>query len=131
MEEPTTTPKKRKQIPFWQWALIGIITCSLTLVAVQRVNAAKPQLDIKNSGTTPITVVHRGNTIVIAPGQTWHFRFWPGDSATLHAGETVAAPSRTVTLERTGMESGMLSTVPVEVRVEGGSNILFEYSGVR
>ena len=131
MEQPTQTPKTKSKIPILRWVLIGCMTFTLTLFAVRRFNAAKPQLDIKNSGATPITVVHRGNTILMAPGQTWHFRFWPGDPVTLHAGETVAAPSRTVTLERKGMESGMLSTVPVDVRVEGASNIVFEYTGVR
>ena len=94
---------------------------------MQRFNAARPQLDIKNTGATPVTVQHSGESFVVQPGQTWHIRFREGDALILHAGETVAAPSQTVTLERRGMESGMLSRVPVEVRVEGTTNIVFEY----
>ena len=131
MEQPTQTPKPKLKVSLLQWLLIGCITSTLTLFAVRRFNAFRPQLDIKNSGSIPITVVHRGDTLVIGPGQTWHLRFSQNDPMTLHAGESVAAPSRTISLERRGMESGMLSRVPVEVRVEGTTNIVFEYSGAR
>lgn len=50
---------------------------------------------------------------------------------TLHAGDSLSAPSRTVTLEGQGMESGMFSRVPVEVRAEGTSNIVIEYVGTK
>lgn len=131
MEQPAQTPKPKLKIPLHQWLLIGCLTCFLTLIAVRRFNAYRPQLDIKNSGSIPITVVHRGETLVIRPGQTWHLRFSENDPMRLHAGESVAAPSRTISLERRGMEPGMLSTVPVEVRVEGTSNIVFEYVGAK
>lgn len=108
---------------------IAIITCTVTLVAVRQFNAAKPQLDIKNTGSTAVTVLHSGDTLVVQPGQTWHFRYWPGDAITIHA-EDPTVPSQTMTLERRGMEPGMLSTVPVEVRVDATSKeIVFEYTG--
>ena len=128
MEQPTKTPKATSKIPLHRWLLIGIITLTLTLFAVQRFNTLKPQLDIKNTGGTPVTVQHRGDSFVVQSGQTWHIRFRPGETMILHAGETVAAPSRTVILERRGLQSGMLSRVPVEVIVEGITNILFKYS---
>ena len=131
MEQPTQTPKPKSKISLLQWLLIGGITITLTLFAVHWFNSVKPQLDIKNTGATPVAVQHRDNFFVIQPGQTWHIRFFEGDALVLHAGATVEAPSRTVTLERRGMESGILSTVPVEVRVGGTANIVFEYSGER
>ena len=131
MEQPAQTPKPKLKVSITQWLLIGCITFTLTLFAVQRFNAARPQLDIKNTGATPVTVQHSSESFVVQPGQTWHIRFREGDALILHAGETVAAPSRTVTLERRGMVPGMLPRVPVEVRVEGGTNIVFEYSGAK
>jgi len=129
MEQPAQTPKAK--ISLLRWVVIGWITFTLTLFAVQRFNAAKPQLDIKNTGGTSVTVQHRSDSFVVQPGQTWHIRFRPGDALTLHAGEALAALSRTVALESRSIQSGMLPRVAVEVRVEGTTNIVFEYSGTR
>jgi hypothetical protein len=124
---PEAEPKRR--ITVLQWMFIAIITCTVTLISVRQFNAAKPQLDIKNTGSTAVTVLHGGDTLIVKPGQTWHFRFWPGDAITSHA-EDPTVPSQTMILERRGMEPGMLSTVPVEVRFdETSKDIVLEYTG--
>lgn len=109
--------------------MIAFTTALLTWLAVQWSGRAKPQLDLKNTGATVVRVRHGGNSFVMKPGQTWHLRFWPGTAITLHAGESDAAPSRTVTLEKRNMQSGNPSIVAAEARVENGTNILFEYVG--
>lgn len=129
MENTQPTPAGRKQNPLLLWTSIVTVGCAVTLIVMQQFKAAKPQLDIKNTGQTVVTVLHRGDSSVIQPGQTWHFRFNAGDTLTIHAGDSVSAPSRTVTLDRRDVGSDMPSRVPVEVRVEGVTNIVFEYSG--
>ncbi len=131
MEPTTPTPEPKPKIPLVRWLLIAFITAMLTWFAVQWSGRAKPQLDLKNTGTTAVRVRRGGDSFVMKPGQTWHLRFWPETSITLYAGETEAAPSRTVTLEKRNMQPGNPGTVAAEVRAENGTNIVFDYAGAK
>ena len=129
------TPRKAKSpasVLVTRWLLITSSTFMLTLFAVQRFNAKKPQLDIRNLGTAPLSVHHRANSFIVQPGQTWSIRFRAGDALTLQAGEATSSPSRTVVLENraTGPVGVVPSRVPVDVKLEG-TNIMFAYEGVK
>ena len=111
--------------------MIAFITAPLTWLAVQWSGRARPQLDLKNTGTTAVMLRRGSDSFVMQPGQTWHLRFWPGTAITLHAGETVAVPARTVTLEKRDLQPGNPSRVAAEVRVENGTNLVFDYAGAK
>ena len=70
-------------------------------------------------------------TFVMQPGQTWHLRYWPGATITLHPGDKESAYNRSVVLEKRDVQPGNPPRVPVEVNADSPTNILFEYVGAR
>jgi hypothetical protein len=108
------------------WFFVVAIAVTLTTLAIQR-GRPTPQLDIKNSGTTPVTIKHRSDSLLLQSGQTGHLRFRPGETLTVHAGDTTAFPSKTITLESRGIQPGSPPRVPVEVRAEG-TEVHFTYT---
>lgn len=107
------------------WLFIAAVV--LPTFVVQYNIRTKPQLDIKNTGTTSVTIRHRSDTFVVQSGQTWHLRLRPGEALTIHAGDTTSAPSKTITLESRGLQPGRPPRIPIEVRAEG-TDIHFVYA---
>jgi hypothetical protein len=108
------------------WFFVIAIAATLTTLAIQG-GRPTPQLDIRNSGTTPVTIKHRSDSLLLQSGQTGHLRFRLGETLTVHAGDTSAAPSKTIPLESRGLQPGSPPRVPVEVRAEG-TDIHFIYT---
>src|SRR5688572_20153969 len=71
----------------------------LTSIMLKRRNESRPQIDVRNIGATSILLRHKSDSFVVLPSRMSGFRFSPGDTLTLFAGETESAPSKTVSLQ--------------------------------
>lgn len=89
-----------------------------------------PDLEVKNTGMNAVTLVFKGGTFLSQPGQTWKNRFYPGDTITLRASESVDAPSRTVTLPERNPKPWphhpIAQRYTAEVNADDPQNIRFE-----
>jgi hypothetical protein len=105
--------------------LIYIVPVTLILVVVsmilKRRSESRPQIDIRNTGATSIILRHDSDSSVVPPNHTWTFRFSPGDTLTIFAGETDSTPSKTVALP------GGSRFLSAETKVEGQTNIMFQF----
>lgn len=114
---------------------IILAVCSVaTRLLINRAYASRPQLDVRNVGSDPVLLRHRGNDLVVRPGAVGALRFSPGDTLTIFAGENETSESKSVQLEELGPQQdapAASSRVAVEVNAEDGANIIFRYADGR
>jgi hypothetical protein len=123
---------QRNRIP--RVFLIVFVVLAVSGVAgllLNRANVSRPQLDVRNIGSNPVLLRHRGNDIVIRAGDVGALRFSPGDTLTIFAGETETSTSKTVQLEKRGPHEGVPAAPPrvaAEVNADDGASIAFRYA---
>lgn len=90
----------------------------------------QPDLRIKNTGTSAVTVSFKGGNFAIQPGETWRNRFYGGDTLTIRAGEAADAPARAVSLPERNPKPWTFNPVAqiwtAEVNADDPANIRFE-----
>ena len=130
-DTPAANPPRRmhlvlKLIPVVALAAI-ILAGIITYILPPRWH---PTLEVKNTGTNDVTLSFKGETFVCQPGQTWHMRFYGGDTLTLRAGEAVDAPSITIALPERNPKPWTLNPIAqrwtAEVNADDPNNIRFE-----
>lgn len=109
-------------------ALAAIIIASVTVYILPP--SWHPTLEVKNTGTNSVTLQFKGESFVCQPGQTWHMRFYGGDSLMLRASEAVDAPSITIALPARNPKPWTLNPIAqrwtAEVNADDPKNIRFE-----
>jgi hypothetical protein len=104
---------------------------SVAALMLNRANASRPQLDVRNIGSNPVLLRHRGNEIVVRPGEAGALRFSPGDTLTIFAGETGTSTSKSIQLEKRVPHQGAPASPPrlaAEVNADDEANIAFRYA---
>jgi hypothetical protein len=126
------TQPQRNRIPKVLLIVFVILAvCSIAALLLNRANASRPQLDIRNTGSNPVLLRHRGNDLVVRPGDGGSLRFSPGDTLTIFAGETESSKSKSVQLEKHGSHQGAPAASPrvaAEVHADDGENVVFRYA---
>lgn len=133
METPQVDAKsQRNRIPRMFLILFVVLAvCGVARLLLNRANASRPQLDVRNIGSNPVLLRHRGNDLVIRPGDVGALRYTPGDTLTIFTGETETSTSKTVQLEKRGPHQGAPAAPPrvaAEVNADDGANIAFQYA---
>ena len=109
-----------------------IAVCSVaTRLVINGGNASRAQLDVRNTGSNPVMLRHRGNDLVVRPGEVGSLRFSPGDTLTIFAGEDETLESKSVQLEARGTHQGSpaaSSRRAADVNAVDGSKIIFRYA---
>jgi hypothetical protein len=104
-----------------------VIPISLSVILPSR---WRPQLDVKNVGTTAVTFSFAGHDFVTQPGESWHMRFSAGDTLTIRAGQGADAPSQTVKLPERNPKPWTFNPIAqrytAEVNADDPQNIRFE-----
>lgn len=130
---PATVPSRRVNII--NNAITGVIVSVSAIVLAVIVTSIlpsrwHPQLNVKNTGTKPVTFSFKGGTFVTQPGQTWSNSFYGGDTLTIHAGGDANAPSITVPLPAGNPKSWSFNPIAqhwtAEVNADDPQNIRFE-----
>jgi hypothetical protein len=107
--------------------LMGVIPFILLVILPSR---WRPQLDVKNVGTTAVTFSFEGHDFVTEPGQSWHMRFSAGDTLTIRARQDGDAPSQTVKLPERNPKPWTFNPIAqrytAEVNADDPQNIRFE-----
>jgi hypothetical protein len=112
----------------------GAVACAAVLAAIG-INSIlpprwQPDLRIKNTGTSAVTVSFKGGDFAIQPGETWRNRFYGGDTVTIRAGEAFDAPARTVSLPERNPKPWTFNPIAqvwtAEVNADDPANIRFE-----
>jgi hypothetical protein len=89
-----------------------------------------PTLEVENTGTNAVTISFRGEAFLCRPGQTWHMRFYGGDTLTLSADEAVDHPSFTITLPDRNPKPWTFNPIAqrwtADVNADDPKNIRFE-----
>jgi len=120
MENKQSATRRRTVILIAVFAIGGVAFIMLFR------NTSRPQLDVTNTGSTPVSARHGSDEFVVQPAQTWSLRYSAGDSLTLS--EDVASKSKTVVLDREGRGIGMR---PVKFKAEvnaDGKEITFRFT---
>src|SRR5687767_2359741 len=73
-----------------------ILTIAIAAIAILLPPRWRPQLNVTNTGTTPVTLSYKDHTSVTEPGKTWSMRFSAGDTLTIRAGEGANAGTRVI-----------------------------------
>jgi len=109
----------------WVLAVVVIAVAAAAFVLWSR---SKPQLDLINSGTTPLVVEFENERWTLLPNEVWHARFRAGDTLVVRESENEGAMSRTITLEENRSLTGSKPRVSAEVRWESPTGITFAYT---
>ena len=119
--ETNQSTTRRRTVIFLAVAAIAVVTPIVMIVR----NTSRPQLDVTNTGSTPVSARHGSDEFVVQPAQTWGLRYSAGDSLALSV--TGAGKSKTVVLDREGRSIGMR---PVKFKAEvnaDGEDIRFRF----
>lgn len=101
------------------------VTALLVFATVWRRHLeARPQLHVKNTGTTAVLLRLGKERVVDQPGEDWGFRFAPGDSLEIFAGTTESGQSKRVTLQGEPYQK-----VQAEVSTDKNGQITFQLVG--
>ncbi|MDZ4401796.1 hypothetical protein [Prosthecobacter sp.] len=104
MSTPDPTPASN--IPFQpkrypKWMPVAVVAAFL--IGVFAIKMILPpqwhaRLELKNTGTKAVTIVFKEQSTVTKPGEIWKGDFRASDTISIHAGESIHAPSHTLTM---------------------------------
>ena len=117
---------RRRTVILITVAAIGGVAWVVTQMVMSSRNTSRPELDVTNTGSTPVSARHGSDEFVVQPAQTWALRYSVGDSLTLSV--AVASKSKTVVLDREGRGIG---NRPVKFKAEvnaDGRDISFRFT---
>lgn len=84
-EHTATSPLLKRRAPRWMLpALLLAVIVGVTVLKVILPSHWHALLELKNTGTQPMTVVFKGRTTVIPSGLSWRGGFRAGDTITIH-----------------------------------------------
>ncbi len=109
----------------WLGVLVPVLTIGMvgSLVGAWLLSYDALVLELRNSGSTPVTARHDGDEFVVHGGQTWIMRYSVGDSVSLVClaeSATEKSKAKTVKLDREGPAvGGRPGPLKAEVNADG------------